>query len=1383
MAAFLSAAAAAIGSTSVGSALVRILIAYGISRLINKANDNGNGSTFNETGVRVQAAPDTTNPIPLVYGSAYLGGKITDAYLTNENKTMWYALTLTEVPHETTALSGNTITTSFGDIFMNGQQVYFKDDGITVDYTVNSDGIVDTSARDLIKIYLYKRGAGNPTLPQYFLDKPTPPALPGYAFNVMPNWDNTFLMRELAFALVRVDYNRDKGISGLPDLKFNVANTLYRPGDAIYSYLINEISGGAIPADNIDTTSLLALNDYADDTVSYLDEADNTVKTLGNRYQINGVVDPKNSVLQNLQRLAANTGCFINYDITTGKWGVVINRDTATTLHFDDSNIISGIDLTGTSLDNMYNSVEVQFPHRELRDQMDTIRIDLPSEYLNANEPPNVLRLQMDLLNEPLQARELGYLELYQNRMDRVVTFTTDYSKINTEAGDVITITSDVYGWTNQPFRVMRVREVESDEGGLAVEITAQEYDATIYTAGGQPRRPRVPTEPIGIPSIGVIGTPLAPTITTQNSVAVPAVVLTANVPSGLVDRMEYWYSSDNGTTWLVGDTDKNANGAPFNQDDTSQVRLPTLITGTYLFKVRAGNESGFGEFSPATTSFAWEPIQVTDQVTADTTVDSGLGSLLPILGMGALAYLAYKTLYPELLKELSQTDLGKLLGIQDPAEIAAAQAALEKQAAAYRIVTAGNVSMSAGVDDTLTFIAGNNIEITVDDIGHEITISATGAAGGGVTKVIAGNGIIVTPDEGTGEVTISIATDGTSGGVDADASTDGVTRLEGSIFPTVYTNNSTTHQSIFTHNRLAFASSSYNGVIKNVIGLDAIVTPIRDEGINLKNKYYTYCDYDASKSLPEQNWENWRLFKDPIETTIQVATGNTTNPPYVPTYKVDGEYDCGGTNPINPTTSDYDFFVPDIQEYTTKTIYTKFQELKVYRGKILLIGVSNWEMPDNTPFNTNTIFGLESLDYTKATTYTATRDINFNQFASSGSVTVGTSLDENDILWYNSDNNFANWNKVSKVTFEGTAQTDVTNKGKFVALNYGDVNGTNKFLALRDFTNNSNEIASSSDGINWVEHGTAISDPFDVPTSLVRSHTGWYTNNYYFSGTGTASWSKSSIFTTIGSYFGSSDIVFKGDSTTSQPTIFFKYARGGYGNDNTLGGHVIAVNANKTEYKVARPGWELPNSLIYRIRGAAFDGSNTYYFAGLRGNDGYTFTPYLAVKTGTIYDDAAGNGSSGFYTYYTFIGIDILTAQIGNILHYNVSSEKLFLRTNNNIYIVNVSAALNGVLSVGHGLTSVYSGSTLDHTTFSSSNTTTFSSDTNGNIIYGVGSNAWVAKSSNFNATYSDIPIAYKTNYYYPGVSGTTTINRTGTFGLLGQDGICPQYTISWTT
>ena len=166
-----------------------------------------------------------------------------------------------------------------------------------------------------------------------------------------------------------------------------------------------------------------------------------------------------------------------------------------------------------------------------MQDQYDTIKLDLPAEFRNDNEPDNILKVRYEMLNESVQARELAYLELYQNRSDRIITFTTDYSKINAEAGDVITVTNTIYGFNNQQFRIVRVREIESEAGGLAVEITAQEYDSTIYTAGGQPRRLRTPTQALGIPSIGTIGKPAIPTVVTANNNAQPSVLITAVVP------------------------------------------------------------------------------------------------------------------------------------------------------------------------------------------------------------------------------------------------------------------------------------------------------------------------------------------------------------------------------------------------------------------------------------------------------------------------------------------------------------------------------------------------------------------------------------------------------------------------------------------------------------------------------------------------------------------------------------------------------------------------------------------------------------------------------------------------------------------------------------
>ena len=42
-----------------------------------------------DPGVRLQVNPDTEHRIPVVYGSAYLGGIVTDAFLTNSNQTLY----------------------------------------------------------------------------------------------------------------------------------------------------------------------------------------------------------------------------------------------------------------------------------------------------------------------------------------------------------------------------------------------------------------------------------------------------------------------------------------------------------------------------------------------------------------------------------------------------------------------------------------------------------------------------------------------------------------------------------------------------------------------------------------------------------------------------------------------------------------------------------------------------------------------------------------------------------------------------------------------------------------------------------------------------------------------------------------------------------------------------------------------------------------------------------------------------------------------------------------------------------------------------------------------------------------------------------------------
>jgi len=195
-----------------------------------------------DRGARLQINPDPNAKIPIVYGTAHLGGIITDAALTNSNKTMWYCITICEKTGVKLSDSGAS-DFIFEDIFYNDNRIVFKSDGRTANYMVDKDSNIDYSIQDLVKVYCYKGNSSSPTLPDNYSS--TDPLVAAYT--LFPNWTISHSMTDLVFALVRVDYNREKGVVGLPDIRFQITNTMNQPGDCLYDYMTNTRYGAGIP--------------------------------------------------------------------------------------------------------------------------------------------------------------------------------------------------------------------------------------------------------------------------------------------------------------------------------------------------------------------------------------------------------------------------------------------------------------------------------------------------------------------------------------------------------------------------------------------------------------------------------------------------------------------------------------------------------------------------------------------------------------------------------------------------------------------------------------------------------------------------------------------------------------------------------------------------------------------------------------------------------------------------------------------------------------------------------------------------------------------------------------------------------------------------------
>lgn len=203
------------------------------------------------------------------------------------------------------------------------------------------------------------------------------------------------------------------------------------------------------------------------------------------QFEINGVVDTAQPVLENINLLATAAGCFLTWDPDQGKWSVIVNEPDVSVKSFNDSNIIGPIAVSGSGLNELYNSVTIEYPHKDVRDSVDMIDITIDPADRYPQELDNNLNIKMDCINDPIQAQIIASRELKQSRVDKIVRFTTDYTSNELKAGDLIDVTASAYGFSAKVFRIISIEEEDTDEGAIVFSISAREYDPAVYTTTG----------------------------------------------------------------------------------------------------------------------------------------------------------------------------------------------------------------------------------------------------------------------------------------------------------------------------------------------------------------------------------------------------------------------------------------------------------------------------------------------------------------------------------------------------------------------------------------------------------------------------------------------------------------------------------------------------------------------------------------------------------------------------------------------------------------------------------------------------------------------------------------------------------------------------------
>lgn len=641
---------------------VNVVASSIISRAYAPTINNDSLNSINP-GNPQQLPPASDNKLPIVYGTGWVGGIDTDLTITSDNQVMYYVLTLAEGTGGTTTsiISGRTYVVStlsvsslaqwqavfsglsaiptvgqiitatatgtlaggalvfediitFGQVFFGGKLCVFDPTNQykVIGLTDTSTGVTDPVVNGYLSIYFYSRNSGSPANSSVSAISLLQDA------SLVYKWDATKLMTNCAFAVVKITYNQNAGLTGLQPTKFQLTNSRNSPGACFQDYLTSTTYGAAIPLASVDTASLAALDVYCSELMTYTPyTAPIPPTSTQTRFRFDGAIDTNQSIMNNLQIMASCCDCLLRYNEMTGLWGVIVQKPTYTlAMALDDSNLMASIQVTPIDIASTFNIAEVKFIDGTQQDSFITATFNLavinPSLLYN-NEPVNKQVIVLPLVNNSVRAQYLANRFLESAREDLQVKCRVNYVGLQLEAGDIITLTNANYGWAAKLFRVAQVIEEFGDDGTITTALSLMEFNPAVYDDVNVTEFTPSPNTGIGNPIN--FGTLTAPVVSSSSpNAATPSFSLTVtSSSSGIVQYAEVWYSAyaapSSAQRIFAGTTAIDADGNPYAPSSTmGLVTLTNIAQGDWYFFVQMVNGFGKSNFSAASAVFQWRP-------------------------------------------------------------------------------------------------------------------------------------------------------------------------------------------------------------------------------------------------------------------------------------------------------------------------------------------------------------------------------------------------------------------------------------------------------------------------------------------------------------------------------------------------------------------------------------------------------------------------------------------------------------------------------------------------------------------------------------------------------------------------------------------------------
>lgn len=311
--------------------------------------------------------------------------------------------------------------------------------------------------------------------------------------NAATGFTSAHILEGTAYVYARLDYNRDKFTSGVPNISFVVkgkkvydprtTTTVWSDNPALIlnDYLLDTKYGLGESSSNIDQTALTAAANVCDESITLLS---GTQKN----YTCDGILDTGTNIKANVENILSSMIGTMHY--TNGKFYIMPFDDrTPETDKITDDILVSPISVTTKrGRASLYNTVKGRF----VSEEMNYIVADYPEQTTSGdtddytvNDGETItLDLNLPMTTNQARAQRLAKLTMEKSRMQMTISMQLNMQGLKYKVGDNVNIVNSRFGWTNaspKRFEITNMSIIPDPERGIVVQVEATENETSVY--------------------------------------------------------------------------------------------------------------------------------------------------------------------------------------------------------------------------------------------------------------------------------------------------------------------------------------------------------------------------------------------------------------------------------------------------------------------------------------------------------------------------------------------------------------------------------------------------------------------------------------------------------------------------------------------------------------------------------------------------------------------------------------------------------------------------------------------------------------------------------------------------------------------------------------